>query len=86
MFAAVEDLWADSFSSALLSTVVIFGGIVFAVFLAFGTNTGQGLHWAVKEYSQCCRCVQRHYYRLLGLHVPHGSIQRDVGIQNDHHG
>ena len=30
---------------------MIFGGIVFAVFLAFGTNTGQGLHWAVKEYS-----------------------------------
>lgn len=51
IFAAVEKAWADSFSSAFLSTVVIFGGILFAVFLAFGANTSQGLHWAIKEYS-----------------------------------
>jgi magnesium-transporting ATPase (P-type) len=51
IFEAVENTWADSFFSAFLSTVMIFGGIAVAVFLAVGANTSQGLHWAVKEYS-----------------------------------
>jgi hypothetical protein len=51
IFAAVEKAWADSFSSAFLSTVVIFGGIVVAVFLVLGVNTSQSLHWVIKEYS-----------------------------------
>ena len=47
----VGKAWAKSFSYAFLSTAAIFGGILLSVFLAFGANTSQGLHWAIKEYS-----------------------------------
>ena len=41
--------WASSKKSALIQSVCVFGVLVFVVFIAFGANQDQGLHWATKE-------------------------------------
>jgi hypothetical protein len=76
LFKVVEDTWAPSLFSAIVSTILILGGIHVAIFVAFGINSNRGIHWAIKEYSDnvadVCSIVTIAFFAYVYSMTDHG--------------
>jgi hypothetical protein len=76
LFKVVEDTWAASFFSAFVSTVLIFGGINVAIFVAFGINSNKSVGWAIKEYSDnvadACSIVTVAFFAYIYSMIDYG--------------